>query len=63
MVKIWEQGFASYEKKEFAEAEKIFAELYRKDSGDRTAKLYMDRCGKYIGTRHDWDCVDNLTEK
>jgi adenylate cyclase len=63
MVRIWEQGFAAYEKKEFAEAEKIFAELYRKDSGDGAAKLYMDRCGKYIGTRHDWDCVDNLTEK
>jgi adenylate cyclase len=65
MVRIWEQGFSSYEKKEFSEAEKIFAGLYRKNSGDRAAKLYMDRCEKYIRTPppHDWDGVDNLTEK
>jgi adenylate cyclase len=64
-VGVWEQGFAAYENREFPKAGEIFAELYRQDRGDDVAKLYLDRCEKYIKTppAPDWSGVDNLTEK
>jgi adenylate cyclase len=65
MAGLWERGFAAYENREFVKAGKIFAELYRRDSGDEVARLYFDRCGKYLKTppAPDWSGVDNLTEK
>jgi class 3 adenylate cyclase/CHASE2 domain-containing sensor protein len=64
-VGAWEQGFKAYENGEFPKAGKIFAELYRQDRVDGVAKLYLDRCEKYIKTPPppDWSGVDNLTEK
>jgi adenylate cyclase len=65
MTGLWEQGFEAYEKREFPKAGEIFAELYRQDNGDDAAKLYLDRCEKYIKSppAPDWSGVDNLTEK
>jgi len=65
MVKIWERAFAVYEECKFAEAKKIFSELYRNDTTDSVAKLYLNRCDKFINSPPppEWDCVDNLTEK
>ena len=65
MVKYWEQAFKVYEGKNFAEAKKYFAEVYRKDPEDMTAKLYIERCEKYaaVPPPANWNGVDNLTEK
>jgi len=67
MVKIWEHGFAFYENRDFPAAQKVFQEVYQKNSADLAAKMYYERCGKYIASPPDeekWDDgVDNLTEK
>ena len=65
MVKEWDKGFSMYENKNFAEAKKIFAEVYRKDPEDKAARLYLERCEKYSADPPPahWDGVDNLTEK
>jgi adenylate cyclase len=67
MVKSWQQGFDLYEKKDFKEAQNIFAEVHRNNPEDKAAKMYADRCARYIQTPPDdkiWDNgVDNLTEK
>jgi class 3 adenylate cyclase/CHASE2 domain-containing sensor protein len=67
MVKSWEQGFALYENRDFLAAQKIFQAVYQENSADLTAKMYLQRCGKYLASPPDeasWDNgVDNLTEK
>jgi len=65
MVNAWEQGFEAYENRDFDSAKKAFAEIYQKDDEDTTAKLYVDRCEKFIASPppKEWDGVDNLTEK
>ena len=67
MVKSWEQGFALYENRDFLAAQKIFQAVYQENSADLTAKMYLQRCGKYLASPPDeasWDSgVDNLTEK
>ena len=67
MVKSWEQGFALYEKRDFLAAQKTFQAVYQKNNADLTAKMYLQRCGKYLASPPDeasWDNgVDNLTEK
>ena len=65
MVGNWEKAFKIYEEKNFADAKKIFSEIRGKDPGDKTAKLYIERCDKFIAAPPpaDWDAVDNLTEK
>jgi class 3 adenylate cyclase len=67
MVPHWEQGFAAYEKRDFAEALTVFKPIYEANGEDRVAKLYIDRCEKYLAappTDEKWDNgVDNLTEK
>jgi adenylate cyclase len=65
MVTAWEQGFAAYERKEFLEAKNIFTTVYRNNSSDEVAMLYLKRCEGYIKTPPPpaWDGVDNLTEK
>jgi adenylate cyclase len=61
----WEKAFASYENRNFSEAKTIFASIYAEDPQDNTAKLYFDRCEKFISSPPpaEWDGVDNLTEK
>jgi adenylate cyclase len=65
MVKVWEKAFKAYEEKSFLEAKGIFASVYQKDPKDRVAKLYLERCDKFVSSPPPagWDCVDNLTEK
>jgi adenylate cyclase len=67
MIPRWEQGFKAYEERNFAEALKVFKPIYDENSGDRVAKLYIDRCEKYLTAPpmdEKWDNgVDNLTEK
>jgi adenylate cyclase len=65
MVNAWERAFKAYEELNFAGAKETFASIYRNDSGDKTAKLYLERCEKYTASPppEDWDGVDNLTEK
>jgi len=65
MVKVWEKAFEAYENRDFEGAKKIFTEIFQKDEEDSTAKLYIDRCAKYIAAPPPkaWDGVDNLTEK
>ncbi|MDR1127878.1 MAG: adenylate/guanylate cyclase domain-containing protein, partial [Treponema sp.] len=67
MIPRWERGFAAYEERNFAEALNFFRPIYSGNSGDRTAKLYIDRCEKYLSAPppdEKWDDgVDNLTEK
>jgi adenylate cyclase len=67
MIPRWERGFAAYEERNFAEALNFFKPIYSENSGDRTAKLYIDRCEKYLSAPppdEKWDnAVDNLTEK
>jgi len=65
MVKAWEGAFKAYENRDFAGAKKIFAEIYQGDGEDSTAKLYVERCEKFIAAPppKEWDGVDNLTEK
>jgi adenylate cyclase len=67
MVKSWEQGFDAYENKDFLAAKNIFAVIHQKDANDGTARLYLDRCEKFLAsppTPEKWDDgVDSLTEK
>jgi adenylate cyclase len=67
MVKSWEQGFGAYENKDFLAAKNTFARAHQKNANDGTAKLYLDRCEKYLAsppTPEKWDDgVDSLTEK
>jgi len=65
MVKVWEGAFKLYENRDFTAAREIFAEVFKKDPEDTVAKLYLDRCEKYIAAPPPagWDAVDNLTEK
>jgi len=67
MIKKWEQGFAAYERKNFAAAAPIFQKICRQNEADLAAKKYFDRCQKYLASPPDdvsWDDgVDNLTEK
>ena len=65
MVKVWENAFNLYESRKFDEAKNIFAAVFKNDPEDMVAKLYLDRCEKYIAAPppSSWDGVDNLTEK
>jgi class 3 adenylate cyclase/CHASE2 domain-containing sensor protein len=65
MVKAWEKAFDAYENRNFSSAKKTFTEIYSKDDEDTTAKLYVERCEKYIASPppKEWDGVDYLTEK
>jgi class 3 adenylate cyclase/CHASE2 domain-containing sensor protein len=67
MIPVWEKGFKAYEAQSFLEAENSFNIVYQKNPDDRVAKLYLDRCEKYLASppaAEKWDNgVDNLTEK
>jgi adenylate cyclase len=63
--KVWEMAFKNYENKNFAEAKKLFAWTSQQKTDDKVAKLYLERCERFIASPppSDWDAVDNLTEK
>jgi len=65
MVKTWEKAFAAYETRNFNEAKKVFADIYRNDPQDSVAKFYLRRCGKFTAAPPpaEWNGVDTLTEK
>jgi class 3 adenylate cyclase len=67
MVKVWEEGFAAYERKDFPGAAGIFGGIYEKNASDLCAKKYRDRCNAYRAApppEEKWDNgVDNLSEK
>jgi class 3 adenylate cyclase len=67
MIPRWEQAFAAYEARNFAEALDAFKPIYEANDEDRATKLYIDRCEKYLAAPpadEKWDNgVDNLTEK
>ena len=67
MAETWERGFRAYENTDFLEAKNTFSVIYQKNEKDKVAKLYLDRCEKYLASplsEHDWDDgIDNLTEK
>ena len=65
LLKIWETAFKAWENRDFPAAGKLFAEVYKKDPEDRTARLYMKRSEKFINSPPPaaWTGVDNLTEK
>jgi adenylate cyclase len=67
MIPSWEKAFSAYEARSFLEAQNIFDIIYQKNPDDRVAKLYIDRCVKYLAappSEEKWDNgVDNLTEK
>jgi adenylate cyclase len=67
MLTLWDRGFAAYESRDFPEALNLFKSIYQENEQDRVAKLYLDRCERYIATsppEEKWDNgVDNLTEK
>ena len=67
MVKSWEQAMDAYENMDFLAAKNIFTVIFQKNETDKTAKLYLDRCGKFLASppsAEKWDDgVDSLTEK
>ncbi|MCL2320223.1 MAG: adenylate/guanylate cyclase domain-containing protein [Treponema sp.] len=65
MLAVWEKAFKVYESKDFGAAKKMFAGIFQNDPEDSVARLYMQRCEKYILSPPpaNWDGVDNLTEK
>ena len=65
MIEAWEDAFKDYESRNFEKAKKIFTAIYQKYPDDKVAKLYLDRCDKYIvdPPPESMGGVDNLTEK
>jgi adenylate cyclase len=67
MVKKWEDGFAAYERRDFAAAQSAFQSAFELNSADLVAQKYLARCTKYLMSppeEQGWDDgVDNLTEK
>jgi hypothetical protein len=60
----WEKAIGLFEQGFFAKTGEIFSDLAKKMPWDNTAKLYVERCLKYISAPPDnWDGVHNLTEK
>ena len=67
MTENWEKGFRAYENMDFTTAKNVFNAVYRNNKDDGVAKLYLDRCEKYLASPPSpgtWDNgIDNLTEK
>jgi adenylate cyclase len=64
MLPIWDRAFTAYESRNFTEALNLFKSVYKTNLEDQVAKLYLDRCEKYLASPPDeqWEGVDNLTE-
>jgi len=65
MIEKWEKAIDLYEQKQFKEAGKIFISIKQKNTNDKVAELYAERCVKYEANPppENWDAVNNLTEK
>jgi adenylate cyclase len=67
MTARWEKAMETYEAGDFGGALNIFRGIREADEGDDVAKLYIERCTRYIKTpptAAEWDNgVDNLTSK
>ncbi|MDR0557922.1 MAG: adenylate/guanylate cyclase domain-containing protein [Treponema sp.] len=64
-ISAWEKAIDLFEGGDFEKAEEAFTFLMKKKPDDHTAKLYADRCMKYLQSppEEGWDGVFNLTEK
>jgi adenylate cyclase len=64
-ISAWEKAIDLFEGRFFEEAEETFSFLVKKRPENYTAKLYADRCVKYLQSppSEGWDGVNNLTEK
>jgi len=61
----WNKALSLLEKREFTEAAKYFAYLFKQYPSDRVAELYARRSALFVKNppAADWDGVNNLTEK
>ncbi|MDR1418996.1 MAG: CHASE2 domain-containing protein [Treponema sp.] len=66
-IEIWEEAVDAYDRRNFAQARKLFETVSGEDEHDETAALYAARCERFVRTPpsgEEWDNgVDNLTEK
>lgn len=64
-IAAWEKAIHLFEGGFFEKAKEAFSFLVKKRPEDYTAKLYVDRCIKYLQSPppEGWDGVRNLTEK
>jgi class 3 adenylate cyclase/CHASE2 domain-containing sensor protein len=67
MTEVWGSAFDHYENGNFAAAGNIFKTICKRNPQDRVARLYLDRCARYLASPPPdevWEGgVDNLTEK
>jgi class 3 adenylate cyclase/CHASE2 domain-containing sensor protein len=67
MAAAWGSAFEHYENRNFAAAGNAFKSIYKQNPRDLVARLYMERCAKYLSSPppdETWEGgVDNLTEK
>jgi adenylate cyclase len=67
MTGAWEKAFIAYENQEFLAAKNTFASILQKDETDSVARLYLDRCCRFIANppaAEKWnEGIDDLTEK
>ena len=51
--------------RKIAEASRLFEDIYRRNPGDGTVKIILDRCRQYLqhGLPDDWDGVEEMEEK
>lgn len=64
MIRKFESTLGLYYKKEFEQARAAFYEIFL-ESGDKTSKIFAERCEKFIITppQEDWDGTYSATEK
>ena len=62
---LWDKAITLYENRQFAQAQEFFSMVYKHNTNDGTASLFLKRCSHYMreAPAHDWDAVSNLTEK
>jgi adenylate cyclase len=67
MIGLWQKAMDTYENGDFTGALCIFQGIREADGTDAVAKLYIERCNRYIKSPpspEEWDDgVDNLTSK
>jgi adenylate cyclase len=61
----WEKAVELFEKRQFAEAERVFSSLSAGNADDGMARTYLDRCRDFIASPppDNWDGVNNLSRK
>ncbi len=65
LVERFEMGLSHYREREFEQAKDLFADILGLDPEDGPARLYLQRCGRYIETPppEEWDGVFVMTSK